>query len=294
MRTLLLLSLLPLCFSFSYLPERIVTPLVEIFGKERKLPDGVQLHITTISESGTLKRGGGRQIFSTEEVQKMRERSSAVYRMQSRSWFGTAFHIGNNLVLTNLHVLDRESKNKTSCANFALLSRDEDDEFACKKVHHCDATLDLCLIEMKPIKKKHGCIFCRKEIEYVHLASGPSLKIRAGLSPEELDSESIILSAIGNTKGYGIHFSQGQGVRAAGQTLHFWAPLTGGNSGGPLLNDAGEVVGLVRAETVNKIDHDPSRVFNIAVRSDILVAHLREALEEDPETLLKFNDSVIE
>ena len=76
--------------------------------------------------------------------------------------------------------------------------------------------------------------------------------------------------------------------------MYFWAPITKGNSGGALLNDEGVVIGVVKLQSKTLISTNPNEAYNVASPSDTVIRLVREALRDNPETLLKFNKSVVE
>ena len=304
MKLILITFLLPsFLFARSVVPPRIVTPNVNIFAKAKVLDDGrVQLKATAYDEVGNFKKNAAKFTVTEETYEHFKELSSPVFQMiPDPNYFpdaernqrrGTAFSIGENLVLTNVHVLDSSFKNLTKCADFRV-KNNEGDTFECKKVHYCHPGLDVCLIEMAPlIKLKKDCTFCKKEEVVVQLADGPALKLKANFASSNPNEE--VLTAIGNSGGWGIHLSQGKGVRYNIYGLLFWAPIRGGNSGGALLNDEDLVIGVVKQETNAKRSEFTNFVYNIAAPTALVIPAIRKALINDPETLEKFNRSVVE
>ncbi len=203
---------------------------------------------------------------------------------------GSAFSIGNNLVITNHHVLDESFKNTTFCNDFQLKDY-KGRTFDCKKIHYCNSKHDFCLIEMKPIIKiERTCFTCRGTKMNISLEG--ELKLKNNFSTLTPDEE--VTTAIGNSAGLGIHLSQGQGLLLTKEWTYFYAPTTKGNSGGPLLNSEGEVIGVVKLQTKVLIHEDPLISYNIAAPTNLMIRLIRNALENNPETLEKFNRSVIE
>lgn len=300
---LLFLLVSGLSFARSIVPSRIVTPSLDLFNSSNKtLPNGdVEVRVTTYSKGGDFRRNGSKQVLNKSQYEAYRKLSLPVFEMIPNDRFksdaeygrrGTAFSIGENLVLTNQHVLDPKQKNTTSCGDFEVKNH-EGNEYDCKKVHFCSLEHDICLVEMKPLTKtKRDCLFCEGTKYDASLAVGPKLKLKAHYSPEDPTNE--VLTAIGNSMGYGIHFSQGRGVWFRNDRVYFYAPISVGNSGGALLNNEGFVVGVVKAETKILISDDPNKVYNLAASTDIVIRLVREALRDDPETLEKFNRSVVE
>lgn len=284
----------------SIVPDRIVTRSLDLFDRSNKvLANGdVEVKVTTYSKRGEFKHHGGKTILPKSQYDEMRKTSSAVLEMipdqrsnddERKSRRGTAFNIGENLVLTNEHVLD-----STECSDFQLLDSNNN-TFDCKRVHFCDVKHDVCLIEMAPlIKTKRDCFLCAGTKYEVSLAQGPSLKLKAKYAPAYPEGQQEVLTAIGNSGGFGIHYSQGRGVTVMSDRVYFYAPITNGNSGGPLLNNEGLVVGVVKLQSIVTISTDPNVAYNVAAPTDLVIRLIRESLVNDPETLEKFNRSVVQ
>lgn len=266
-------------------PERSVYSFIDIFHKKTKtLENGdVRVYVTPYDEAGDLQPRKKYEInIAQSDYQRLKTLASAVFRSVPTSptlyhgekWIfeGTAFNIGNSLVLTNNHVLSRDFSNTTKCDSFRLKD-DGGHSYHCRKVHYCNPDEDLCLIEMKDTKR---------------LRSYPTLKISN--IPQPNDEETLV-TAIGNTQGYGLHVSVGKGLRAKANGYDIYASLRSGNSGGPAIGPEGTVIGIVRTESHNKVG---PYVSNNAVKMTKVIELIREALKDDTETLEKFNTAVIE
>jgi S1-C subfamily serine protease len=304
MNIILILILTTLAFGRSIVPQRIVTPSLDLFSRSNKiLKDGsVQVRVTTYSKKGDFIKNGATKVLSRETYEAFKRPSLAVFEMipdqnsgdeERKLRRGTAFSIGDNLVLTNHHVLDEKFQNTSECSDFKI--KDHGGEtFDCKKVHYCNSVHDICLIEMQvKTRVKRDCILCRGTKYEISLAQGPKLFLKANYQPNE-KADSEILTAIGNSAGYGIHFSQGKGVSIRNSRVYFYAPITQGNSGGALLNNEGLVIGVVKLQSKVLTHHDPKQAYNIAAPSDLVINLIRNALRDDPETLEKFNRSVVQ
>lgn len=303
--------ILPLLFICSFVharsvvPERVVTPSLDLYSRSNKtLPDGsIEVRVTTVSKRGDFIQNGSKKILSKEIFLSYKKSSDAVFEMipnqnsgddERKGRRGTAFSIGENLVLTNNHVLDETFRNTTDCGDFEV--KDHFGEtYDCKTVHFCSPEHDVCLIEMHTkTKTKRDCFLCSGTKYEVSLAQGPSLKLKASFKPDVEKWQNTVTTAIGNSMGYGIHFSQGIGISLQRDRTFFWAPISKGNSGGALLNDAGEVIGVVKLQSKTLLSSDANEVYNIAAPSETVIRIIREALRDNPETLIKFNKSVVE
>ncbi|MFP5457783.1 MAG: trypsin-like serine protease, partial [Bacteriovoracia bacterium] len=91
--------------------------------------------------------------------------------------------------------------------------------------------------------------------------------------------------------GLGIHYSAGRGVaRRFTGFVSFYAPVHNGNSGGPLLNPAGEVIGVVHAQSAYGINEDG---YNLAVAIDFIERDLREKLGPEHPAAETFSSLVL-
>jgi S1-C subfamily serine protease len=97
---------------------------------------------------------------------------------------------------------------------------------------------------------------------------------------------------IGNPLGFGIHASTGFGTKVRGNysalsaRFYFYAPLFGGNSGGPIFNDNDEVIGIA---TMQSTDLESRKAYNIGLPMETVLNILEEALKEKPEVLKQIN-----
>jgi V8-like Glu-specific endopeptidase len=282
--------LLTLIFSlssigFSVDPEKAILSYLDIFKAKEQRDGTFKVPTKRYDRSGELSSSSHSEILEKEKYQEFLSLSGAVLEMNRNydEHRGSAFHIGYNLVLTNNHVLNVEFKNQTKCDGFRLKDHESGKFYNCKTVHFCDPKLDVCLIEMSPLLVKN---------QWKQLSDGPKLSLKTNFIPSNEEAPTMLMTAIGNSQGLGIHLSQGTSVSLEGTQIVFYAPITGGNSGGPLLDPSNLVVGLIKQESRSiKVG---TGAYNIAARMDTVVNLLRANLKDSPEVLEKLNQAVVQ
>jgi len=273
-------------------PERMLLPPIDIFSKQNKIlnNDLVEVKKLSFDEKGNASNKSETMTISLEEFQNYTRLASAVYKVEystNRSQEiikGTAFHIGHGYILTNHHVLSKDRSNLDQCLNFSITdSKNHSNTFSCKKVHFCSQESDFCLIEINDAKQCKN-FFCTK-YNKLSFANNPSLKITKNSIRNEFPEKSMNppfpfsdidypLMAIGNTLGLGTHVSIGKGFNLlTNNSTRFYAPIRAGNSGGPLINKAGIVVGVIKQESEEK---NSNTAFNIAFNSDSIYEELKQ------------------
>lgn len=167
---------------------------------------------------------------------------------------GSGFLINRSgYVLTNWHVVDEAPR------RIRVQFRDEDMTYVAT-VHSRDKMRDIALLRLQNFSYN----------ERVHTVL-PLLEMQ----PPKGDP----VVAYGNPQGEEFVVTRGiiskLRVKEWSWFLQTDAPINGGNSGGPLINRLGQVVGMNSASRLDRYSGDKLQNMNYAVRSDILVAHLR-------------------
>lgn len=237
-------------------PEKTLLPLFKLFEKYWLWgEDHVKVYGLSFSQNryGRAKYGhkGDSHIIPKETFLEARELAWSVFEAfpsEGVDSAGTAFHVGSNLVLTNHHVFSPSRERETYCGDFKikLNFNQRNKTLYCKEVHRCNKEMDYCLIEMWPHRRGYKL----------------SAQEPPALNPYETYSEDKEMMAIGNTRGFGIHASKGIGYVSSPMGASFYAPVFSGNSGGPLFNNEGEVVAVVRAQSISLLS-DSS--YNVAI-----------------------------
>lgn len=271
-------------------PSRTVTPFVRVFEGATITLTQARLstaEITRVRRTNDESRNWdfapatGTHSVSRETYDRMRELSGAVVEARvgdNAFGYGTAFHIGAGLFLTNQHVLSGSRENTSECDRFRVRSPLTNASYKCEEVVLCNRRADYCLIRMKA-----GGLFGRGPDP----AELPALRMRAQTSSDA----SGTYAAIGNPGGLGIHYSAGLGVaRRFTGFISFFAPVHNGNSGGPLLNPAGEVIGVVHAQSAYGSNEDG---YNLAVAIDFIERDLREKLGAEHPAAETFSSLVL-
>ena len=137
---------------------------------------------------------------------------------------GTAFLVGQDQVLTNKHVLASENE----CRKFAVALNHKKETVTCKKVLHCSKTHDFCLIQMNPMKNEK---LLGEEVQVLTFTRA---------IPKSKDMTIII----GNAYGMGIQAASYKGVVNLKADWGHFNRAFSGNSGSPLVNEFGEVLGI--------------------------------------------------
>ena len=146
---------------------------------------------------------------------------------------GTGILIGNGYVLTNKHVISPEGSSES---NFIDLC----DDYIGESEHILPHELEFVYFD---------------KVKDIALMHSDKLNSKINFSDGHVDTGERVY-AIGNSKGYGLCIVDGL-VSDNSRTVNgneyimISAPTTNGNSGGPLLNSRGELIGMVTAGDAN-------------------------------------------
>jgi hypothetical protein len=227
--------------------------------------------------SGYFHKKDGAKI-DLGEFQMMQDLGQRVFRTHAsdhENAQGSSFYVGGRLVLTNYHVYSPDYRSyKMGCGNFAITTNSslEGVKLYCEEVIRCNKELDYCLIKIKDkVKKK---FLSSEVIKRWSLTSLEPLPIAS----KQVLGPKVITRAIGNPQFEGIHASKGIGASRYKSRILFYAPVFGGNSGGPLLNEAGEVFGVVKSQSPDLLS---DQSYNFAIPINLIWNDLKENVSLD-------------
>lgn len=163
---------------------------------------------------------------------------------------GTGVIIGDGYILSNAHVVfDKKSDRGVAYAANEILCKDASQNVYELDLIYADIRKDMVLLHSDDLLAD-GVTFCAKEVE---------------------TGEKVY--AIGNSKGQGICILDGivsdsERIIGSDKFIMFSAPIVQGNSGGPVFNSNGEVIGIAtlgRSDTLTMNYAIPVSVVNLFV-----------------------------
>ncbi len=298
-------------------PDRIIQ---ELFFLYKKFDINHHENMVKIKQLNIVPRDDGTIFIKSrakygkitlDKFSKLRTLSQSVFRATSSATKATAFLVGDNLVLTNEHVVhaynkhgERLNSKRFSCNSFSISTNPIIDRSnpkipkhggsrtfsaSCKTVHYCDYAYDFCLVEMKPIRIR-GKKFELGDI-FTPLTLDPT-----GATPGQEE-----VSIISNANAAGIQGSIGIGLKketAAYQrsghdaiihALRFthFAPALKGSSGSPLLNSSDKVIGINHSQS-KKVYGKDAKNFGAPIRKTLEILQ-QELGQSNPELLERIN-----
>jgi hypothetical protein len=285
MKFTLILSILITSLASSYASHKSIAPQFRIHDLYALFSEythsGADVDVMTLEYNSKYDRYSHKKktlkvpLSEFEIMQKIGQRVFKTNASDVENAQGSSFYVGGRLVLTNYHVFSPSFSSYLNCGSFSIVTNSslEHKTLSCRKVIRCNRKLDYCLIDMQDkVKKK---FFSRQVVKRWSLTSLEPLNFRAtpNLGPQ------IVTRVIGNPQFKGIHTSKGFNIRyyAPNKRYIFYAPVFGGNSGGPLLNDAGEVIGIVAAQSPKIFGVD---AYNLAVPMDMIWEDLKENISK--------------
>jgi len=250
--------------------KKLIQPYIILFGSNGGTPESTAIIVETYwcESSSTPLNAAYYGLYSSSktffEQNKLRAKPTrkAIKKQEVYSVsFGTGWAVSDSFVVTNYHVVAGYDK-------ITLLRTDGTEVSAIVAMH--DAANDLALLKVTDTSKMPQAL---------HLASMPARigdkvftigyphPTTMGAKPKLTDG---IVSAV-------------TGVKDDPRTYQISVPLQAGNSGGPLLNMNGEVVGIVTAKLsavkMFKVTGDLPQNVNYAVKS----AYLSVLLSTSPK-----------
>jgi hypothetical protein len=205
--------------------------------------------------------------FDIPVKQFMQERESAlsvfVATTGTGTSQGTAFLVGKNLVLTNKHVLASSKQ----CNKFGIDLNHVKEFVPCKEVLHCSNLHDFCLIKLETMKNG-------KEV-------GEEVKPLKFTSEKPTKETNTII--IGNALGMGIHAASYKGVHNLGKDWGHFNRAFSGNSGSPLLNEKGEILGIHygRGGDASHYGGPSGRGLGLAVKTETMLSEIGKILSKE-------------
>ena len=181
---------------------------------------------------------------------------------------GTGILIGDGYILSNAHVVfDKKSDRGVAYAANEILCKDASQNVYELDLIYADIKKDMVLLHSDDLSTD-GVTFCSKEVE---------------------TGEKVY--AIGNSKGQGICILDGivsdsERLIGSDKFIMFSAPIVHGNSGGPVFNGNGEVIGIAT------LGREDALAMNYAIPVSVVNAFIEQAkVKEEVEVSLNFQSN---
>lgn len=215
---------------------------VLIFGKSKKYRTEVKLPLKSNSKDQQGYPVGQLSIPIYKNTQPRQKAKTTTPKKKKETTTGTGFFINPNNIVTNQHVVD-------SCQNI-IIKQDGFTSSAIIKL--VDSTNDLAILTVKEPHKS-----------YLKFRSGRSARIGESVIAMGYPLGILLGSSVKLTTG---NISSLTGLMNDTTILQLTAPVQPGNSGGPLLDNTGSVVGVVHA----KLKNPDAQNVNLAIKANIV------------------------
>lgn len=161
--------------------------------------------------------------------------------------FGTIFYIGNNLFVTARHVIQKGNRFKFSIRSEPAVIEDI--------IVSDDSKLDLAIIKVKESVSI-------RNLEFFRIGKGKPLDriIAMGYPSIVGAANSVLITTAGEISGTDFNILDRRNMHIIS------AKIKGGNSGGPIVNSVGQVVGVVTSDEIDPVNQ--ADAFGTAIPSE--------------------------
>jgi len=220
---------------------------VLIFGKSKQRRTEIKLPVTNNYKDQQGYPVGRLSIPIYQDTQQKTEKNILPPTKKKESSTGTGFFINSTNIITNQHVVD-------SCRNIKII---KNGITSSAKIKSVDRTNDLAvLIANEPSKT------------YLKFRSGRSVRIGESIIAMGYPLGGLLGTSVKLTTG---NISSLTGLLNDTTTLQLTAPVQPGNSGGPLLDNTGSIVGVVYAKLAEKYSAEN---VNLAIKANVATIFL--------------------
>ena len=219
---------------------------VLVFGKSKKYRTEIKLPVTSNYKDQQGYPVGQLSIPVYDDAQQKSEKRALAPTKKKESSTGTGFFINSTNIITNQHVVD-------SCRNIKII---KNGVTSTAKIKSVDRTNDLAVLTANKPNKT-----------YLKFRSGRSVRVGESVVAMGYPLGILLGTSVKLTTG---NISSLTGLLNDTTTLQLTAPIQPGNSGGPLLDNTGSVVGIVYA----KLNNDVAQNVNLAIKANVATMFL--------------------